>query len=106
MHTRKRARTESFAALPLSSVPSPVSSVETVSFCVPSPVSTGDDDDDDTLFVRRDYLSDDMRRVHPEVSQCETARERTLHLHRCDDLAYDAIASVYPRLRPTHHRCR
>jgi hypothetical protein len=55
---------------------------------------------DDDMPVRRDTVSEDMERVHPEVKHLRTSRERTQHLIKCDMKAYEDIAFVFPELGP------
>ena len=50
--------------------------------------------------IRHDVLSDDMRRVHPELASCDTARARLEHLRSCDLLAYDGVRTRFPEFVP------
>ena len=60
----------------------------------PPPIVTDDN------LVRRDILSDDVRRVHPDLMVDGTAEERREHQHRCDLRAYERIRHLYPLWMP------
>ena len=69
----------------------------------PPPVQIPDEVEDDA-FVHSDLLSEDVRRVHPELGLAPNSpRERMAHLDACDDRAYAAICHAYPELRPPSH---
>lgn len=53
--------------------------------------------------IRRDIDSDDMRRVHPEVTRQKTPQELRAHLARCDAKAYETIRHQFPQFTPPHH---
>lgn len=57
----------------------------------------------DDAPVRRDVDSEDMRRVHPEISSASTPDERNAHLWKCDALAYASVKKHFPALTPPSH---
>lgn len=54
----------------------------------------------DDAGVRHDVLSDDVRRVHPDLPSTPAARNA--HLARCDAKAYASIRARFPDFTPPH----
>lgn len=57
-------------------------------------------DDDDTDPVRRDTVSADMLRVHPDLPIHGTSEERRRYLRECDARAYSEIRDDFPQFTP------
>lgn len=55
---------------------------------------------DDDAPVRRDVDSDDVRRVHPELSNLKASSARHAHLQACDERAYERVRTRFPLLTP------
>ena len=53
---------------------------------------------------RRDIVSADMRRVHPDLPVHGTAEDRHDHLRRCDLAAYNGIRDTFPNFTPPGER--
>lgn len=49
---------------------------------------------------RQDFVSDDMRRVHPDLPYNGTAQDRANHLKACDAAAYATIRDSFPGFKP------
>ena len=60
--------------------------------------------DHDDEPVRRDWVSDDVKRVHPEVRPDWTLEQRNAHARMCDWQAYQSIRARFPRLLPPSWR--
>ena len=56
-------------------------------------------DVDDDAPMRHDILSDDVRRVHPDLP-FTNARDRMSHQHTCDRDAYASIVATFPGFTP------
>jgi len=52
---------------------------------------------DDNHF-RHDIVSDDVKRVHPDLP--DTPEKRLAHQHKCDVEAYDTIKKDFPLFLP------
>ena len=50
--------------------------------------------------VRRDYISDDMRRVHPNLPVDGSSNDRAVYLTNCDNTAYLSICKQFPHFTP------
>ena len=49
---------------------------------------------------RQDFVSDDMRRVHPDLPRNGTAQDRANYLKACDAAAYATIRYAFPGFKP------
>ena len=58
----------------------------------------------DSAPMRRDINSDEMRRIHPEITETLTHAEKVAHMKLCDQVAYEDIRNEYPNLLPPGKR--